>query len=131
MYGERGGRKRSEEAECRTPENVISRTEEEALHLITVKVDPADKSQRRHVQHTYTVFSLKSLFPRALLPYTLSETRTGLNFLPPGQAVKEEQSDIYVLPFVFVLEAPRVLSSILAQGNYIYTPPISPPITAL
>lgn len=48
----------------------------------------------------------------------------------PGSSSERGQSGIYAPQFIFVLEAPRGLSSMLAWGNYTYTPAISPPITA-
>lgn len=107
--------------------------------------EPGDNSQRRHCP-THLHFSLPLLvwlslwdlyFPRLSSP---TNTHTHINThsqscshcwtFSPRSSGKRGQSGIYVLQFIFVLEAPRGLSSMLARGNYTYIPPISPPITA-
>lgn len=96
------------------------------------------------VQHTYTrlsvppsSFSLGSLFPPARPRHTHAcarvytrRTASPFELSPPGSRGEGGQSGIYVLQFIFVLEAPRRLSSMLAWGNYTYTGAISPPVTA-
>lgn len=106
----------------------------EALHIIMDVEDGGEESCSKQnqqiavtadiVQHTYTLlsaprssFSLGSLFPLALFSHTHTHTRrtaSPFELSPPGSRGEGGQSGIYVLQFIFVLEAPRRLSSMLA-----------------
>lgn len=106
----------------------------EALHIIMDVEDGGEESRSKQnqqiavtadiVQHTYTLlsaprssFSLGSLFPLALFSHTHIDTRrtaSPFELSPPGSRGEGGQSGIYVLQFIFVLEAPRRLSSMLA-----------------
>lgn len=110
------------------------------------KTEPADKSQHRHSPMHLNFLSFTLLpfpflafffFCDLYFPVLSSPTRTHtqshthsttgpVELSPTGSGGEGGQSGIYVLQFIFVLEAPRGLSSMLAWGNYTYTPPISP-----
>lgn len=113
---------------------------EEALHIITDEENNRSRSRQTQqitvnvdiIQPTYTFFGI-FISQGSLLLHTQThtlQTTSHVELSPPGSCGEGGQSGIYVLQFIFVLEAPRGLSSMLACGNYTYTPPISPPITA-
>lgn len=127
---------------------------EEALRIIMDEENSRSEQNQQItvstdiVQHTYAFFffSLPSsssffffgivisqsspLHPTHTCYHTLSQNYRPCWTFSPRSCGEGGQSGIYVLQFIFVLEAPRGLSSMLAWGNYTYTPPISPPITA-
>lgn len=99
----------------------------EALHIIMdveepLKAEPADSSHRRHSPtHLHFAFcpSFQLFFgifisPGSLFPTHTHRTASPFELSPPGSRGEGGQSGIYVLQFIFVLEAPRRLSSMLA-----------------
>lgn len=101
---------------------------------IRVSADTLRRTYTR-VSVPLSSFSLGSLFPPGLDPDTrtrvhIRRTASPFELSPPGSGGEGGQSAIYALQFIFVLEAPRRLSSVLAWGNYTYTGAISPPVTA-